>query len=1278
IALNENNLTVTQGSNQTYTGVISGTGNFAKDGASKLTLNSASAFSSFTGSTTITAGILELNSTADLLATSSAVIINGGSLDITATTSSNQSIKDLSGSGEGIDLNGWTLTINQNSIGTFSGVISDTSGAGNIIKAGTSTLTLGGTNTYSGNTTINGGKLILNNTGDISSGASVTITSPGVLAIETTGVLTKGINQLSGAGNIELNENSLIITQGTGSTDYSGIISGTGGIEKAGSNNLTFNNATTAHSYTGGTTVSNGSLILDSAGSSIEFSSSVALTSGSSSLKITAAVGAKAIKTLSGSGSLALNGNDLTITQNSDQTLFGVIGGASSAIIKAGSSKLTLSGTNTYTGSTTINAGIIELSTASGSISSSSDVTISVGSLDIESSAGTKTIKNISGASGTTINLNDNVLTINQSTIGTYSGVITGVSGGISKDASSANLTLAGVNTYAGPTSITGTGGTLILNDTGSISDSSTLTIISPGVFAIETSVSTPKSIKTLATSNGNIELNTNPLTINQASAGIYSGVISSPSSTGGITKAGTAKLTLNGANTYIGPTVITAGTLTLAPLGSIDSSTTVTITSPGVLEANNGGSSKNVNNLTGTGNIEFPINSTLAIPLTTSTTYSGNILGTASFGKIRLEGNLSTLTLSGTNSFNELEIGSGILSVSSDNNLPDTLLDLQQGTFRATDTFTTSTPFNITTAGAKAIEVLTNKTLTLSGTITADNNVSKTGAGTLSINFSNIGNTGITTLAAGTMNIKPAARWSASNFNISSGANLIGTGTLQAAVTNAGTISPGESIGTLAIVGAYTENGTLEIEITSTPNDSDRVAVTGAATLNAGTSTLNVLPLSSTEFFQEGTEYIIITATSGVSGTFANVIDSDSRLTFTVRYEANQVVLIMSDSALILPINDITNPNAKAVAIYLGSCNFSNSDFVSVLVSLSSLNLENLTDALLQISPARFGALQLTNYTNDQTVSRILTDRLRKLYRCNKACKENRDEPCIKPKSFEFWVEPFSYFTHQRNLEDQRPFKNKVFGTIMGTDFNFSNHINFGGAGGYSYADIDWRGNLGYAKMHSAYGSLYASNYNHFGFINASVIGTGNFYDTKRKISFADVARKAKGKHKGFDVTTHLGGGLDFLMNDNFYFQPTLDVDYTYVWHDGFKERGADALNLIVDTSNFSRVRGVALLNFIKDIKLTNLCISPALRAGYAYEDELSTAKITSRLEGVSCTQNKFTIQTFHKNHSKGIVGANITGTQTDGFTFYVNYQFEFGRKFHQHLGSARFEWHF
>ncbi|HEU64734.1 MAG TPA: hypothetical protein ENH96_05050 [Chlamydiae bacterium] len=1290
IDLNENILTVNQGALKTYTGIISNSilgGSFVKEGSFKLNFGAAGAHT-YTGTTTISGNELDLTTAGSSIVTSSELILSGGTFSITGGA---KSIKILSGASGAIDLKTFVLSIDQTAVRSYLGTFTDAAITSGITKDGSSNLTLGGDSSagYSGNTIINAGKLILNDAGDISNGATLTITSPGIFALETATPTTKGINQLSGTGNIELNTNSLTITQGTGPTSYSGIISGTGGIEKAGANNLTFDNATTAHSYTGGTTISNGSLILDTAASSIATSSSVALTAGSASLTVTAAVGAKAIQTLSGSGSINLNGNDLTITQGSDQTLSGVIGGASSAIIKAGSSKLTLSGTNTYTGATTISAGILELSTGTGSISASSSVAISTSgaSLDIASSAGTKTIKTLSGASGTNINLNNNDLTINQSSLlPAYAGIITGVSGGIIKDASSANLILGGANTYAGPTSITGTGGKLILNDTGTISDSSSLTIISPGIFAIETSTSTAKSIKTLSTSDGNIELNTNPLTITQGSNATYSGIISSSTSTGGITKAGTSKLTLSGANTYTGPTNIIAGTLTLDPTGSIDASSTVTITSPGILEANNGATSKDLNNLNGTGNIEFPIDSLLSISLITSTTFSGNIDDSGSnFGEITVNtlGATDVFTLSGTNSFKQIaKDGDGVLSVSSDSNLPNTLIDLQGGTFRATETFTTSTPFSITVAGNKAIEVLTDKTLTLSGSITASKDVSKTGAGTLSINSANVGNTGVTTVAAGTMLIKPAASWSATTFNISSGASLTGTGTVDAVVTNAGTISPGESIGTIIIDGAYTENGTLEIEITGAPtNLSDKVEVIGipgTATLNPATSTLSVIPLSSTEFFLEGTEYVIITSTGLRTGTFGTVIDTDPRLAFTVRYETNRVVLIMSDSALFLPINDIINPNAKAVAEYLGSCNFSNPDFVSILVSLSSLNLENLTDALLQISPARFGALQLTNYTNDQTVSKILTDRLRKLYRCNKACKDNRDEPCLKPKTYEFWVEPFSYFTHQRNLEDQRPFKNKVFGTIMGTDFNFSNKINFGGAGGYSYGDIDWRGNLGYAKIHSAYGSLYASNYNHFGFINASVIATGNFYDTKRKIRFADVDRKAKGKHKGFDITTHLGGGLDFLMADDFYFQPTLDVDYTYVWHDGFKERGADSLNLIVDTSNFSRVRGAALLNFIKDIKLTNLCISPALRAGYAYEDELSSAKITSRLEGVSCTKNKFTVQAFHKNHSKGIVGANITGTQTDGFTFYVNYQFEFGHKFHQHLGSARFEWNF
>ncbi|NGX29133.1 MAG: hypothetical protein K940chlam1_01330, partial [Candidatus Anoxychlamydiales bacterium] len=688
--------------------------------------------------------------------------------------------------------------------------------------------------------------------------------------------ITKSIQSLlTGDGNTELNDNSLTINQTVAAQTYAGIISGTGGIEKAGGNNLIFQ-AASAHLYFGDTTISDGFLILNSPGSSIAASSSVSLTSGSATLTVPLGIGDKAIKTLSGSGSVALNGNDLTITQNSPGILSGTIGGASSSIIKEGSGQLTFSGANGYSGSTTINEGSIELSLASGSISASSQVTINAGSLDIEANAGAKSINILNGLAPSNINLNNNVLTIDQGvTAGIYSGVITSSnsSGGIIKQGV-ADLTLGGTNTYTGPTTITGDSLTLPQTAASSIASSSSVSIAAVGSLILATGGAGPltKTIQDLGGAVGStISMNDNTLAITQNSASIFAGIISG---TGGIIKQGTNNLTFTNTNNYSGPTAINTGTLTLGTSGTIASSSNVVVN--GTL-TNDQANTKNINNLSGSGGIVLNKSaSTFAITQTSPGTFSGIISDSFSDGVITLgSSSTSTLTLSGSNAYGGgTNINAGTLSVSSANNLSTGTITLEDGTLQTTETMTIANAFTLTSSvtNTKTLEVPSGKTTTLSGTVTsaipAAEIFSKTGSGTLSIESNDSGNTGTTNITAGTIIMKPSSRWSASNFNISSGATIKGTGTIEAAVTNNGIFSPGESIGITPIVGSYTENGTLEIEITSTPNDSDRVVVSGApgtAFLNPATSILSVIPLSSSEFFQEGTEYVIITATGGI-----------------------------------------------------------------------------------------------------------------------------------------------------------------------------------------------------------------------------------------------------------------------------------------------------------------------------------------------------------------------------------------------------------------------------
>ncbi|MDO8401098.1 MAG: autotransporter outer membrane beta-barrel domain-containing protein [Bradyrhizobium sp.] len=99
-------------------------------------------------------------------------------------------------------------------------------------------------------------------------------------------------------------------------------------------------------------------------------------------------------------------------------------------------------------------------------------------------------------------------------------------------------------------------------------------------------------------------------------------------------------------------------------------------------------------------------------------------------------------------------------------------------------------------------------------------------------------------------------------------GGYLGGTGTVGGlVVNNGGTVAPGNSIGTINVAGnvAFNAGSTYQVEINAA-GQSDRIAATGAATLNGGT--VQIVPLGTG--FLANTQYTIVTAAGGVTGSFA------------------------------------------------------------------------------------------------------------------------------------------------------------------------------------------------------------------------------------------------------------------------------------------------------------------------------------------------------------------------------------------------------------------------
>lgn len=308
---------------------LASTGGLEKLGAG--TLNLAGRTNTYRGTTVVTAGTLQFTDDTNLGSTS-LLSLSGGNLEPNATFTSTKPV-----------------SIDAPSFITVPGAFSFThnasiSGSEGFAKLGTGTLILSGVNGYAGSTTLSAG--ITQVDIDSSLGTGPLILSGGTY--ETTSSFPSSrLISITGVSEIE--------TTGVGTTlTQNGVISSTGGsLEKSGDGTL---NLTAINNFTVPVAVSAGTLLLSGSGT-LGSAGNLNLTGGG--FEIAAGAGTKSVGALSGGGTgINLNDNTLEIGNG---TFGGVISG-SGGITKNTAGTLTLTAGNFFTGPSTINGGILELS----------------------------------------------------------------------------------------------------------------------------------------------------------------------------------------------------------------------------------------------------------------------------------------------------------------------------------------------------------------------------------------------------------------------------------------------------------------------------------------------------------------------------------------------------------------------------------------------------------------------------------------------------------------------------------------------------------------------------------------------------------------------------------------------------------------------------------------------------------------------------------------------------------------------------------------------------
>lgn len=468
---------------------------------------------------------------------------------------------------------GGTLGVQHNGTGagtfTIASTVVDNGGATSFAKGGTGKVALTGTNSYTGGTTISGGTLAIDSVANGGIASSIGASS----SDSTNLVLESGTLQYTGVGAGTTDRGFTLVNGGpsrmiqvdSGNLSFGGLVVGAddAGFEKTGAGTLTL--ANTANTYTGATTISEGTLsvstlanggVASGIGASSSDAANLVIQSGGV-LQYTGATattdrGLTINRTAGGTVDVTSSGTALTVSGNVVSTDF-------APLRKAGAGTLVLAGTNDYAGATFIDGGTLQAGSTRafgrGNVMTLADVA----GVTLDLNGFNNKVGGLSGggANGGIVRLGGATLTIGGSTV-SFSGVITGA-GSLIKDNSSTQTLLGCNNVYTGTTTVLA--GTLsvdclanggLASGIGASTSASTNLVLNNGILAYtggSTSINRGLSV-----------FNTGGINVSNAATvlGISGAIVGS----GALRKEGAGMLVLSGNNTYTGLTSVTGGIL--------------------------------------------------------------------------------------------------------------------------------------------------------------------------------------------------------------------------------------------------------------------------------------------------------------------------------------------------------------------------------------------------------------------------------------------------------------------------------------------------------------------------------------------------------------------------------------------------------------------------------------------------------------------------------------------------------------------------------------------
>ena len=841
------------------------------------------------------------------------------------------------------------------------------------------------------------------------------------------------------------------------------------------------------------------------------------------------------------------------------------------------------------------------------------------------------------------ITLNDGSLHYTSSQTAALNSTIS-LSGPGTIDIATARFTANGVISGSGALVKDGAG-TLILTSTNTYTGG---TIIKAGTLQV--SIGSPASLGFSGSIVGNVT-NNGVFAIGRIDTYTFTGVISG---IGSFEHRGSGTVILTGANTFTGGTTIVGG---VVPIG----------TGNGILQLGNGGTTGSI-----VGNVVD--NSVLAINRSDTYTFDGAVSGTGSFR----QSGTGTTVFTAANTY-----GGG------------TVIDagtLQLGNGGATG----SIIGNVVDNGTLAIN--RSGSLALNGVISGTGAVTQTGTVTTTLGAANT-YAGATTVNGGALLVNGSIA-SSSSLTVGAGATVGGTGTLPTTTINGGTLSPGDSIGTLTVNGNLTLNAGTSYAVELSPAAVDRTNVTGAAAL-AGT--VNAA-------FGAGTynsnSYTILSAAGGRTGTFAalNAANLPGFLVAGLSYTATDVLLTLT--AQLAAIG--TTPNQRAVGtaldnafnaglgLFPGIGNLTPAQVSGALDALSGEMHASLQGSLANdagiIREALLGRLRAVGYAGEAGATGILAFGGPESYQAEASASFGdrfgdalayTKAPVYKAPVYKapppgndltFWAQGFGSWGHWDGDGNTARLDRDLGGFLVGVDGRIGDGWRAGLATGYTRSDMRVNARASSADVDSYHIAGYASGRLGGFSLRAGAAFAWHDIDTTRTIAFPGFIDQARASYNG--NTTQVFGEAGYaLATGNIAVEPFGGLAWVRVETDAFREVGGAAA-LAGGNNSFDvgyTTLGVRLATAVTMSGGTVLVPRLTVAWQHAFDDVAPTATLAFVNTGAAFTAAGVPIA-----RDSALINAGADLALSPRATIGIAYTGQFGENVEDHGVKGKFTWRF